>query len=77
MYVASGKSTDLRPGKSYTFHTFTSYCPATGKQDALAEHASLKVKDAEKYLSRNAERWEGYLSSILDRDTEEIGRAHV
>lgn len=70
MYVAAGKSTDLRPRKSYTFQTFTSYCPATGKQDALAEHASLKVKDAEKYLSRNAERWEGYLSSILDRDTE-------
>lgn len=69
-YAAVGMGETLRPGKSYTFQTFTSYCPAVDKQAALTEHASLKVKDAGKYLKQNAERWEGYLSSILNRDTE-------
>lgn len=69
-YAAIGMGENLRPGKSYTFQTFTSYCPAVDKQAALTEHASLKAKDAGKYLKQNAERWEGYLSSILDRNTK-------
>lgn len=59
----------LRPGKSYVFHTFTTYCPATSKENSVAVHQALKVKAGKKYLKENKKRWEGYLNSILERPT--------
>lgn len=69
-YEATVSGNELRPGASYTFQTFTSYCPASSKEEALTEQATLKVKGAGKYLKQNAHRWEGYLSSILNRETK-------
>lgn len=68
-YEAIKGAQTLAPGKSYTFHTFTSYCPATDKESALAVHADLNVKGAKKYFKQNAKRWEGYINSVLERDT--------
>lgn len=59
----------LRPGKSVTFHSFTTYCPASSKETALAVHRTLKKGDAKKYFKQNKKRWEGYLNSILERPT--------
>lgn len=59
----------LNPGKSYVFYTFTTYCPATSKEGAVAVHQTLKTKAAKKYLKENKERWEGYLNKILERPT--------
>lgn len=56
-YEAIKGAQTLAPGKSYTFHTFTSYCPATDKESALAVHADLNVKGAKKYFKQNAKRW--------------------
>ena len=60
---------ELRPGKAYTFHTFTTYCPATDKVETAAVHRTLKVKNTKKYFKENKQRWEGYINSILDRPT--------
>lgn len=68
-YEATIESRKLAPGKSYTFYTFTTYCPATSQQEAIAIHQSLKEKNAKKYIKQNQERWEGYLNSILERPT--------
>lgn len=68
-YEATIESRKLSPGKSYIFYTFTTYCPATSQQEAIAVHQNLKVKSAKKYLKQNQERWKGYLNSILERPT--------
>lgn len=59
----------LRPGKPYRFYSFTTYCPAVGNSEAIAEHQSLKNKAAKKYLKQNEQRWGGYLNSVLERPT--------
>lgn len=68
-YETLVKGKTLRPGKSYTFYTFTTYCPATSKDGAVAVHQTLKEKAAKKYLKENKTRWEGYINSILERPT--------
>lgn len=62
-------STTLRPGKSTIFYSFASFCPATGKEEALSTHQTLKSNAASNYFKENKKRWEGYLASILDRPT--------
>ena len=64
--IASKK---LRPGKSYVFYTFTTYCPAASQEEAIAVHQTLEIKKAKKYLKENQTRWEGYINSILERST--------
>lgn len=59
----------LKSGKSYTFRTFTTYCPATSREDAVAVHGKPDDKAAEQYFEENRARWEGYLNSILERPT--------
>lgn len=61
--------TTLCPGKSITFHSFTTFCPASTKEEASATHRMLKTNAAKKYFKENKKRWESYLSSILDRPT--------
>lgn len=68
-YETAIKGKKLRPGKSYVFYTFTTYCPATSKEKAIAAHQTLKAKAAKKYLNENKKRWEGYINSILERPT--------
>ncbi len=68
-YETTIESKKLRPGKSYVFYTFTTYCPATSQEEAIAVHQTLKDKNAKKYMKANKERWEGYLNSILERPT--------
>lgn len=60
---------NIGPGKSITFHSFTTYCPASNKEEALSVHQTLKKKGARKYFKLNKERWEGYLNSVLERPT--------
>lgn len=68
-YEAVIEGRELAPGKSMVFYSFTTYCPATAKEKAIAVHQALESKSAKKYLKQNKMRWEGYLSSILDRPT--------
>lgn len=68
-YETTIESRKLGPGKSHTFYTFTTYCPATSQQEAISIHQNLKEKNAKKYIKQNQERWEGYLNSILERPT--------
>lgn len=60
----------IKPGRSYTFRTFTTYCPATSRDETIAIHQTLDTKKtAQKYFKENKIRWEGYLNSILERPT--------
>lgn len=59
----------LRAGESLVFRTFTTYCPATSKTEAVAVHQTLKKESGKKYLKENKKRWEGYINSILERKT--------
>lgn len=68
-YETTIASKKLRPGKSYVFYTFTTYCPAASQEEAIAVHQTLEVKKAKKYLKENQTRWEGYINSILERPT--------
>lgn len=69
-YEAVMEARKLRPGKSTTFYTFTSFCPTVEKGEAIAIHQTLEEKKAGKYLKQSSQRWEGYLNSILERPTE-------
>lgn len=68
-YETTMESKQLRPGKSYVFYTFTTYCPAASQEEAISVHRTLEVKKAKKYLKENQKRWEGYINSILERPT--------
>lgn len=68
-YKMEIESATLRPGKSVVFHSFASFCPAVDKEEAVATHHNLKKSATSKYFKENKKRWEGYLSSILDRPT--------
>ena len=68
-YRAEVKGRKLRPGASFKFHTFTTYCPASTREEAIAEHQSLDFGKAGKYLKENRQRWEGYLNDILSKET--------
>ena len=68
-YETTIASKKLRPGKSYVFYTFTTYCPAASQEEAIAVHQTLEIKKAKKYLKENQTRWEGYINSILERST--------
>lgn len=60
----------LRPGKSVKRYVFTTYCPAATKDEALAEHRSIREEETGKYFKENKRRWEGYINAILDRPTQ-------
>ncbi len=68
-YRAEVKGRKLRPGASFRFCTFTTYCPASTREEAIAEHQSLDFGKAGKYLKENRQRWEGYLNDILGKET--------
>ncbi|MGN1236102.1 MAG: MGH1-like glycoside hydrolase domain-containing protein, partial [Bacteroidaceae bacterium] len=68
-YKAEIGSVTLRPGKSFTFHSFTTFCPASTKENALAAHRKIKTKATKKYFKDNEIRWQGYLGSILNHPT--------
>lgn len=68
-YVWNGQSLALKPGKSFRFHTFTSYCPATSEAEALQVHQAIDFEGGKTYFKQNRERWEGYINSILERET--------
>lgn len=68
-YVMNLESTKIKPGKSGVFQTFTTYCPASDKETAVATHQQIAMDGAEDYWVQNKERWEGYINSILGRDT--------
>lgn len=68
-YITELEAQELRPGKSYVFRTFTTYCPASSREEAIAEHRTINQKHSKKYFQANKKRWEGYLNSILKRNT--------
>lgn len=68
-YAMDLGSTKIDSEKSVVFQTFTTYCPASDKETAVATHRQIQTDGAEDYLEKNKERWEGYINSILDRDT--------
>lgn len=68
-YAMDLGSTKIDPEKSVVFQTFTTYCPASDKETAVAAHRQIQTDGAEDYLEKNKERWEGYINSILHRDT--------
>ncbi len=68
-YAMDLGSTKINPEKSVVFQTFTTYCPASDKETAVATHRKIQTDGAEDYLEQNKDRWEGYINSILDRDT--------
>lgn len=68
-YEAQGTTQMLRPGKSITFCTYTTYCPATTLDEAISLHQQLKKNNPKASFKQNAKRWEGYINSILKHDT--------
>ncbi len=68
-YETTIEGKKMRPGKSYVFYTFTTYCPATSQMEAATVHQTLEAKAPKKYMKENSERWEGYINSILKRST--------
>lgn len=68
-YMMNMGSRSLRPGKSVKLYVFTTYCPASTEQEAMAEHQSIRSNETEKYFKENKKRWEGYIRSIVDRPT--------
>ena len=68
-YDALMKSETLKPGKSMTFSTFTTYCPAVDSQTALTEHETLQWDATGNYLKSNAKRWNGYIKAVAGRNT--------
>lgn len=68
-YKAKSEPLTLRPGKSVTLHSFTTYAPGVNQVQALEEHQlTAKNKPADN-LKKNKKRWEGYLTAVLDRPT--------
>lgn len=69
-YTLTVDSKTVRPGKSVKYYVFTTYCPAASEKEAVAEHNTIKEDAGKKYLKANKKRWEGYMSDILDRNTQ-------
>lgn len=68
-YRAKSEPMTIRPGKSVTLHSFTTYAPGVNRTQALEEH-QLTAKNKPAYnLKKNKKRWEGYLTAVLGRPT--------
>ncbi|MBD3588514.1 hypothetical protein HC965_03945 [Bacteroides sp. GM023] len=68
-YHAESEKMNIRPGKVVVLHSFSTYSPAVNQKEALNNHHQIEHDKTDKYFKQNKERWEGYLSKVLNRPT--------
>lgn len=68
-YHAAGEAIKLAAGQSAKFYTTTSFCPFTAKAAAMQKHPIVRNTDADAHFAQNQNRWEGYLSKLLSKET--------
>lgn len=73
-YTADYNTYEIAPGKSIKLCVYTTYCPASTEDEALAQHKEINENETAKYFKTNKKRWNGYINSILNKDTPYLKR---